>query len=431
MRKLQRFFKRRWYFLMFIGAFSCVEEIDIIQETEFESILIIEATITNENSYQQILLSRTFSLEEEGPTPELGAIVYLNDTNGNHIEFAEETPGVYQSLIEFSALPNVEYQLEIETVDGRSYGTSVEQLTSVSSIDDVRFVRGFNENNQEGISVFVDALSASNEEKYYRHEYEETYKIIAPWYSPLELEILEEDFIYPQSLLFEHPSVQDLIDFFFDLVLREEQEQICYNTVKSNSIIINSTEDLIQNEANAFRVRFLNRNMPEIMHRYSILVKQFGQSKEAYTFYKTLREFSNLESVFSQVQTGFLEGNVFSETNENEKVIGYFEVASYDEKRVFFNYDDLFPGEIRPEYYISCNEPFSPPLLQEDFFHNITNSPVIDALNASVNTFIFYDINEDESPSPFSNSPFQLVLKPCGDCTVYGDNSVPDFWTEE
>ena len=429
MKKRLSIFRDALFFIALSMLFGCIEEVSIKNESEFESLLIIEATITNEIKQQEILLSRTFRLEEE-PLPENGAIVKLIDDSGVSIDFFEDEEGVYKTETEFSAQPNVNYRLEIMTTNGSIYGSSITQLAPITPIENLYVERGFNENDQEGVSILVDANNTSNDAKFYRYEYEETYKVVAPLYSPFELVVLNNDFHYPPELVMQYPSVEALIDFFFELRLREEQEQICYNTVISNTILINSTDDLLDNDSNTFRVRFLGRNNPEIIHRYSILVKQFGQSREAYTFYKTLSEFSSSENVFSQVQVGFLEGNVFSITNISEKVIGFFEVASYDEQRVYFNYADLFPGELRPSYFISCDDILTPILLEEDFFHNITGSPVIAALT-SASAQVYYATTEDESPSPFSNRPYELVLRQCGDCTVYGENSIPDFWIEE
>ena len=70
-------FKRTYHYIVL--AFSamlvigCIEEIDFETET-FESALVIEATITNELGDQEIVLSRTFRFEEDGPVPESGAM---------------------------------------------------------------------------------------------------------------------------------------------------------------------------------------------------------------------------------------------------------------------------------------------------------------------------------------------------------------------
>jgi len=414
------------FILAIIINYSCVEEINLITETEFESVLVVEATITNELKQQEILLSRSFRLEAEGPSPESNASVKILDNNGNTHSFQETELGIYLSLNEFAAQPDIDYHLEIITSSGKMYGSSIKQLSAPTTMDDLYVERGFNENNDEGISVFVDAFDPTGNSKYYRFEYEETYKVIAPFYSPLELIVLNDDFPYPAGF-FDFFELQEVIDFFIERKLRDEQEQVCYNTVLSNTIILANTVDFSEDRLDKFRIRFVNRNNYIISHRYSILVRQYVQSQEAYIFYKTLKEFSELGSLLSQTQPGFLEGNVFSLNNQQENVVGFFEVSSVDEQRVYFNYSDLFPGDILPPYYISCNNFFSPEFLTEDFAHETIGSPLLDALSTG---WLFFDVTEDPNPNPFEVMPFTLVFGPCGDCTILGKNVVPDFWED-
>lgn len=404
---------------------SCVEEIPL--ETEnFESILIIEATITNEFKKQEILLSRSFKFDSI-PEKESNAAVKVNDDTANTYIFTEAEPGVYKSQTTFAAQPNRNYSLSILTSDGREYGSTNKQLTQSTSIDNLYVERDFNENGNEGVSVYLDSYDPTGNSKYYRHEYEETYKIIAPLYSPRELISNGVQFPILENDTFQYDTIELIIDLLVELKFRDQQEQVCYKTVKSNTFILENTEAYIEDKLEKYRVRFLNRDSYTIMHRYSILVRQYVQSREAYAFYETLNSFSESETVFSENQPGFLEGNVFSVENKNENVFGFFEVASVDEKRIYFNYSDLFVNESQPDFYIECDEFFTPVLIREDFAHNWISSPLVDAINDG---YQFYDENDVEVSSPFSYAPFRLVLEPCGDCTFLGNNNVPDFWED-
>ncbi|MBT8309686.1 MAG: DUF4249 domain-containing protein [Flavobacteriaceae bacterium] len=407
-------------------CFSCVEEIPLESESEITNYLVIEATITDQLVKQRVQLSRTYGLEEEGPQPESNATINVNVSNGVEYEFEETNPGIYESISEFRALEDLDYSMQIITNSGTVYNSELEKLTPVSPINNLYVERGFDENGLEGVSIFVDTFNSDENSLNYRYEYEETYKIIAPLYSPQELVILNDDFDYPPNF-FAGDTVEDIMDFFFLLQNRPEQEQICYNTVLSDEIILASTEELTNNDIDKFRVRFIGRNNYIMSHRYSILVRQYVQSQEAFEYYRTLSDFSLSESVFSENQLGFLEGNVFSVSNPDEKVIGLFQVSSVSEERVYFNYSDLFPGEVLPPYANSCDDFFTPILLKEDFFHNIIGSPVIDMLNQG---FQFYDLTLSMDFNPFSVNPYVLVLESCGDCTVLGENIVPDFWEE-
>jgi len=124
-----------------------------------------------------------------------------------------------------------------------------------------------------------------------------TYKIISPLYSAEEM--IPNDIDFP-LLPEEQPVInsgQELIDFLVTTQLREEQVQICYNTIKSNEILLANTNELVEDRLDKHRVRFIGRDNPEIIHRYSILVKQYVQSIEAYRFYETLKMVMNVGSL--------------------------------------------------------------------------------------------------------------------------------------
>ena len=163
-----------------ITLISCVEVIDFNSDTEtFESALVIEATITNELKQQEIILSRSYEFEAEEPNPESGATVLIESNQGT-FSFEETEPGRYLSLTSFAAQHNVDYIIKISTSSGRSYMSTPVQLTQEASIDNLYAVRETNNAGINGISIYIDSFDPSGNSKYYRYEYEETYKIIAP-----------------------------------------------------------------------------------------------------------------------------------------------------------------------------------------------------------------------------------------------------------
>ncbi len=423
-------FRPNLLWLIVLVTVSCVEEINLQSEIDFESVLVVEAEITNEHKRQIIKLSRSFRLEEEGPVPENGASVQVVLSDGRVYQFIGGLDGIYRSSVEFAAEPNIGYKLNIITNNGLQYTSAIAELTPSIPIEEVRAERSFNENNDEGVSIFVSTDKASTDSNFFRYEYDETYKVIAPSYAPMELIAQVPSTIFPFNIQDEFAgftTLSDVIDFFVVLDFRPEQEQICYNTVKSNTLILTSSQELSENNIDTFRVRFLNRDNYIISHRYSILVRQYVQSLEAHLFYKTLRDFSLSESIFSETQVGFLQGNIAS-VNSTEKVAGFFEVASVDSKRIYFNYEDLFAGEDLPPYFINCDDFLNPILLEDDGDGNAVRSELIEHLELGFQFFNENDYTDEDSP--FTTAPFTTVLGPCGDCTVLGDNTVPNFWVE-
>ncbi len=382
-------------------AHSCVEPFDAKTET-FESALVIDATITNEMKQQEIFLSRSFRIEDDGPAPESGANVSVVDDTQNQYTFAEESPGRYLSTSPFAAAPGRSYQLQLTTNTGRTYTSDMVQLTAVTQIDNLYAERIVNDDGDEGMALFVDSFDPTDSSKNYRYEFAETYKIIAPDWTP--------DDLIPGP----NPDCNVLV------VPRTTDQETCFTTDVSRDIILTDTNDLNEDRVSRFLVRFINRNNYIITHRYSIMVRQLVQSNEAYTFFETLRDFSGSESLFSETQPGFLAGNVFSVESSNEKVLGYFDVASVTEERIFFNYDDFFPGEPLPPYADPCARS-SPPLTRG-------NPPVCVLRNQVVANLVRY-VGSNSAPGS-TTGPHEIVPRVCGDCTVLGKTEIPEFWIE-
>jgi len=409
----------KYIFLVLVTAvFNCVEELDVVTivEAGYEDTLVVEATITDEMKTQVILLSRAYRLEDVGPLPETDAQIQIVGDNGNVYQFQETESGKYESISSFAAQDGVEYNLEIRTSDNQEYESSKSMLSGKSKIDDLYLERNFNENNTEGISIYVDGSDPTGRAEFYRYTYEETYKIIAPKYSSFDLDY---EFIYDPPIENIYDNIpRELIGITYFLIPKEEQEQICYNTVYSNEIILNATAGLDIETVEKYRVLFLNRLNTIITHRYSILVSQYVQSAEAYIYYKTLNDLSNQENLLSQSQSGFINGNLFSTSNSNLKVIGFFDVSSVEKRRIYFNYSDLFPGESLPPYFQSCT-PFAPLESKPG-----PTFPLADAIDQGNK---YFEPNEDIMANEGS---YDMVSRICGDCTVIGNNYPPDFWIE-
>ncbi len=409
MRNMNSRFKSNSVFflaiLILLGLKSCIEPFEV-EVIDFESALVVEATITDEVKAQRIVLSRTFEFDAEGPSPERSANVRVVDGSGGSFSFQEVDPGIYESEQVFAAQAGIDYQLSITTSDGRSYSSTTVSLAQPTQIDDLRAERITNDDGQDGVAILVDSFDSSGNSVNYRYEYEETYKIIAPFWTPQDLVPLVGPGIPPCQV---------------EVVPREQPEEVCFATDISNTIILTDTNDLDEDRVENFMVRFISSDNFIISHRYSILVRQFVQSNEAYTFYETLNEFSGSQSLFSETQPGFLEGNVSSDDNEEEKVLGYFDVSAMTERRLFFDYEDLYPGEELPPYIIPCM-PVAPPLS--------AGAPPRCILSTQVeqNLVKYVDSN---SPLDQSEGPFLVVPRVCGDCTEIGSTEPPEFWVEE
>nr|WP_273569108.1 DUF4249 family protein [Maribacter sp. Hal144] len=213
------------------------------------------------------------------------------------------------------------------------------------------------------------------------------------------------------------------------MVRGPDEQRVCYQTKPSEEIIQATTVGLQENRILRNPVRFIDRSNFIISHRYSILVKQYVQSVEAYNYYNTLKSFSNSESVFSEVQPGFLEGNIKSASATGQNALGYFEVASVSQQRIYFDYEDLFPGEPLPVYPISC-VPTVRSISHRSYCDpgpGATLSPLslIESIHGELVAYYSTQVDSNGGLSSATTVP-----RACGDCTLFGSDEVPDFWIE-
>ncbi|WP_417559071.1 DUF4249 domain-containing protein [Mesoflavibacter zeaxanthinifaciens] len=416
------------FLFVFFLCFNCTEEIAL--ETEaFEDVLVVEATLTNELKHQEVKLSKTYFLEGNSETIENNAIVSIVNTLGETYNFSQNGEGIYVSNSTFEAVPNTNYKLIIKTSDGKEYNSLETQLTPLSQIDEL-----YPELTQEGpnankIQVFLNSNNETTNAQYFRYEYIETHKIIMPYYSEFDAELIN--------------IVNGGQEFDIVVVPQTENKQTCYITNASTNIIQTSTNDLNNNIINKFAIRTIDQDDALLRERYSIKVKQYVQNFEAYQYYKIINDLSADESLLSESQPGFVVGNVKPvDASSSKRVIGYFDVSSVSSRRIFFNFNDVNisqpPYPYNCEYETNTFNPTSPYP-----FNNNENHLILDYTLAG----------EGGPPPPIPNQrgllynylanknyqylegdfPIYTILSPaCSDCTSFSSSSniQPDFWED-
>ncbi len=404
MKKLIHFF---CFLVGLITIQSCIEPIEFATVST-DTNLVVSATITNEIKTQTIELSRTIPIDSTKLAPETNAKVYITDEAGVSYDFQETTTGVYTSINQFAATTNKQYKLIVETSNGQKYSSTEEALPPTSSINDINVSIENNEIDDIQEFVFkVTSNTSGDEGKFYRYEYDETYQIKTPIWSRKKLLI-----------------ISDTPPYEFDLVDKTEEEDgigFCYGNQKSKKILLTETKTLSQDQVIGFPIRQIPVNSYIIGIRYSILVKQYVINQNTFDFYTLLDKFSNPDDIFSQTQVGNIPSNITSLNNSEDKVIGFFEVSSVSNKRIFINRNDITETPFTNYRTVAlCDERVNPEII--DAFGR---SPLLDRLR----TGWIYQSPPDLPIIP-PNRLYQLAQKPCGDCSHLGAVNPPDFWTE-
>ncbi|MCC8361382.1 DUF4249 domain-containing protein [Salinimicrobium sediminilitoris] len=373
-------------------ASGCVKPIDIEADT-YENALVVEGTITNELSYQEIFLSRTYSLEEKGPAKESNAQIRVVSNSDVH-EFQETEPGKYVSVQPFKALQNVEYRLEINTSNGRQYSSEIEKLPESSEISSL-YAQKVTIEGEEGLAILADVNGPEGSSGFFKYNYQETYKIVSPFTSMRDLYVIDDELVQ---------------------VIKTKEETTCYVTEGSSEIILANTNEQAQNNIDRLLIKFMDKESFKTAHRYSILVKQLSLSEEAYSYYETLQDFSESESLFTQNQLGLINGNIISQSDPDEAVVGVFSLAAVTVQRIFFDFEDFYNrNDFRPDAHVKeCEAVFPPTGTAAD------REVLRESLATGRLKYLGFDVQKG----------YRFVRAACIDCTVFGTNVPPEFWEE-
>jgi hypothetical protein len=183
----------------------------------------------------------------------------------------------------------------------------------------------------------------------------------------------------------------------------------CWRTMPSQKIIIASSENLVQDIVRKQPLTYLPKGSLQLSTRYSILVKQRSLSRKAYDYWLNLqRTTENLGGLYDP-QPGRVTGNLTNTKEPNSVVLGYFDVVSSTEKRIFISYDEL-PRDMQIKPDAGC-------ALDTVLLSRI---PVFNTAIFSIITQVY------DGPTLIG---YLYASKQCADCRYQkGVTIKPDFW---
>ncbi|WP_431243865.1 DUF4249 family protein [Flavobacterium sp. P21] len=85
---------------LFLSVLGCTTPYDYQSSSAYEDVIVIEATITNQNKTQEVKVTRAYKLDEKMPTFEANATVFVSDNLGNKYDFKQNTEN-YTSVAPF------------------------------------------------------------------------------------------------------------------------------------------------------------------------------------------------------------------------------------------------------------------------------------------------------------------------------------------
>ena len=370
--------------------------------TRYESILVVDAQLTNLTGPYKVKLSRTYRYDGRTGEQVTGASVKIIDNDGLEVPLNEISTGVYSNVdTTFHGVPGKSYKLQIK-VNTEVYESDFETIKAPVPID--KFYWEYKPMDGDGpnrVELMLDTQDPTNKTRFYGWEYDETWKFIVP------------------------------ID-----VAKKPEWKICYRDYSSFFITLGNTIDRNNDRIDRHNIISINESTNRLFIRYTILAKQYSLSEDTYKYLKEITKLNlNQGSLFDPIPYSLMS-NVKCISNKVIPVVGYFIVAGASEKRIFIDRSDLPKEFIPTDGFKDCSPAM---VLVDASLKNYSLNLELDSLMRQ--GYAIYDSmrtvmcrDKPRSGFPCITIPaIQMTLaKPhCFNCTVIGDNVVPAFWTEK
>jgi hypothetical protein len=351
----------------------------------YENLLVVEAFLSDGDENFTVRLSRSVPIDTTSFIPESGADILLLSADNEQYELYESDAGIYTSFSVINPRAGKDYKLQIRTSDGRQYESEFVTMRITPPIDSVTFA--FEEKPSaglKGMQVYVNSHDPSNNSWYYRWEWEEHWIFRTPFYS---------------SIFWENGEV----------VQQEENINTCWLNGHSDNVYIGTTKNLSKDIVSKYPLHYVTTESDRLSNKYSLNVKQYSLSEESYNYWKELEKSTeNLGTLFDP-QPSTVQGNIYNINDETEVVLGYFDAASVEEKRVFISRGDLPPTSL-PNVYNWCED------------STVSYNQIEEMMHYGYSLYT-------ETVDQFGSTVYVMAnSKYCVDCTLRGSNIRPDFW---
>jgi Domain of unknown function (DUF4249) len=403
---------KRWHKITFIliisfTLFTCIDPYTPDLKS-FESLLVVDALVTDEDASNYVRITRTTETPVEDPVTVSDATVIISDDQGNSTVLTERYPGDYRTdSIQFRGAVGRTYTLSIETADGYQYESKACLMYPVPEIDSLYYTRDqvYSEETgtfREGVSFYIDTRDESPD-SYYRWSYDEWWKFTVP--EPKLFNYVNDSTIFPA----------------------EEVRQTCWGHKRSDIIDIENTlsghsGDFIRKPVLFVAAAESNR----LLIQYCAEVKQMSVSKNEYEFWNLMTEINDAGGDIFDKQPFQIFGNIKSITNPAEQVIGFFQVSAVSLKRRYITYNEVDALDL-PVYRYECDRVEKGELDYPSDFPGggLTFNEIYAGYLNDGYTFIAPILNAN-------GDLYRLIfVKPrCADCTVEGDLKKPWFWVD-
>ena len=381
------------YFLIagvMMGTTMCRKEYDPPEIKASNHFLAIDGVINiGANSSSAFLLSRSLNLQDSATNiPELNAQVTIVGASGSIYPLTDTgANGTYVSA-PLNLDPSQKYQIAVTTSEGNKYLSDMVTPKTGAPIDSVTWqvlpnpLTGAN-----SVKIFVNTHDPTNNTRYYRWDYVETYQ--------------HQSFY--QSYWYRVGTAIAPIDNPTQSTFN------CWSTGYSNSILLGTSITLASDVISQAQIAQFEQNDPKMDVKYSTLVRQYPLDLDAYNYWLTVQKNSQSLGGLFDLQPSQINGNIHGITNPNDPVFGYVTASTISEQRLFID-SKILGWKSNPAQ----------------------NCPIKIIGTDPLNTLYWsypdtaYDVYYFNSGNP---PTINITFKDCLDCRYQGGTNIqPPFW---
>ncbi|WP_200979551.1 DUF4249 domain-containing protein [Echinicola sp. 20G] len=367
---------------------SCREPYDPQIDQQDLGILVVEGHIETGEYPSIIKLSTTSTLngESNGPSTISNAEVYIESQSGEIFSLPLTGEGVYSA--EHNLSLNQDYRLHIELPDKGLYQSKWMTPINTPVIEDIGLTGG----DYEDVEVNV-STHGNEEAEFFVWEYEETW------------------IFFPEIISF--LRYDENLDSIVYRINPEDRIDRCWKSEYSDKVNVESSSQYQDDYIFQKHIQTIPYGSEKFSQRYSILVYQRAIPKDAYDFYEILRKNSDdTGDIFSPLPSN-IGTNVFHQSDENLKAIGFVTAGSSTRKRAFFDRIEVGTWLVDIPYYAGC----------EIYYDTIPPNEVGERFNNNIDVPAMI---VDGGPTGILG--YRGASRKCTDCRLRGTNVRPDFW---
>lgn len=371
--------------VLLLLAASCKEKFVSPAPPVTTGYLVVEGVVNNDGGLTTLKLSRTTNLDDTSSKPEGGALVKLEDNNSTSLQLFETTNGNY--IVDNLHLDTShKYRLAIVTANNEEYLSDFVNVLNNPPIDSINWVRG-----SDGVTIFINTHDPKNNTHYYQWDYHETWEFHSALFSSLK---------YTQN-----SSSGNMGIAYRDS--SDPEIYTCWQFHPSTTIVLGSSARLSQDIIHLPIINIEPASW-KLSVLYSVIMRQYTWNKEGYEFLERMKK--NTESVGSvfDAQPSELNGNIHCVSNPYQPVIGFFNICTIREERIFIKNSEL------PQWGYNMN-------CSQVVIENQPDSIRIKSVGTLPTVPLLY--------GPFGDIlTFNASAEGCVDCTLRGSNIKPTYW---